>query len=332
MSDEKVASEMNAATEATADKEAAAKATTTVAAATAADVSAKDDSRAQVKPATTVATGAAAKEEVVEAYWKDDWRDRIAGTADKRNPARKDLERYADPAALYNSHRELRSWRDQGGYFKPLTDKSTPEEVALYRRTMDVPETPEGYFDKIKLSDGAVIGDADKPLVESFAKAVHGVNAPPSVVNATLDWYYKNQEEQAAQLDAADERNRSEAVKELKTDWGAQYDRNVNAIATLFSNAPDGLLDSLLMGRTADGRLIGDDPRIVRLMVGWAREINPMATLVDGRSGDPSTRLEEIRKMMVSDPDKYWSAAVQAEEQQLISAQLIMKNRGQKAA
>jgi hypothetical protein len=168
----------------------------------------------------------------------------------------------------------------------------------------------------VKLENGAVIGEADKPLVDAFAQAVHKAGAPPQVLNAALNWYFKNQEDQAAAMDEADETFRVEAERALKDDLGPAFKRKVNAIGSLFDIAPGGpdikneksLYARLMGGRTADGKIIGNDPDVVRFMMALALDRNPAATVVEdgdqsGKSIDAEIR--DIEQVMRTDRRRY---------------------------
>lgn len=283
----------------------------------------------------TVAAGGKAEEPAVKPYWAEDWRDRIAGTADKRNPDRKALDQFPDPSAIFNSYKEIRSWRDKGGFVKVPGEKAEPGEVALYRKALGVPEKPEEYLDRIALPDGMVLGEADKPIVQEFAKIAHEVGAPPQFVSAAIAWQLQREEKAAAELDARDEKARAESARVLKEDWGASYDRNVNAISSLFAGAPEGLFDALMMGRTAEGTLVGDDPRIIRFLAGIAREINPAATLMEGVESTPAhldTEIAQIEKRMREDRRGYFADEnMQKRYRELIEARTKFQARSRAA-
>jgi hypothetical protein len=88
----------------------------------------------------------------------------------------------------------------------------------------------------------------------------------------------------------------------------------------------------LLGGRTADGKIIGNDPEISKLLMAWSAEINPVASVVEDNAGSSrsiDTELTEIKALRQTNPSKYWSPAVQARELELITAQ--QKDRARSA-
>jgi hypothetical protein len=303
------------------------------------------DSKSKAQPSQdgkTLAAGAdpegetKAADEAAKPYWPDNWREKLAehiAAGDQKAYKRelKRLERIADPAGVYGLYREAEGRLTSGGLIKVPGKDAKPEEIAAYHKALNVPEKPEDYFKDIKLSNGAEIGEADKPLVDGFAERVHKAGATPQFVNAALDWYYDMQETQAAAQDQADDDFRIEAQRALKEEWGPAYTRYRTAIESLFVSAPGGpnaendgsLYSRLLGGRTADGKIIGNDPDIIKWLSGVAREVNPAATVVEDVSGGAKTieaELNEIRALRKTDKRKYFSDAVQKREAELIDA------------
>lgn len=274
-----------------------------------------------------------------EAYWKDDWRARIAGTDDKRNPKRKTLERFADPAAIFNSYEELRARWDAGGLVKLPGEKASTEELAAFHKALGVPEKPTEYLDHIKLDNGMVLGDADKPIVEYFATAAHKAGTPPAAFNAIVNAYYAREEQMAAELDKADDTFRTETKQFLKDELGPTFIRHMNATKALFMTAPGGaneedetsLYARLLGGRTADGRIIGDDPDFLRWMVGMVREVAPLATVTEDANAtgqNVDDEIAKIEKRMRDDRQGYFrDDAMQKRYVDLIAARNTHKAR-----
>lgn len=292
----------------------------------------------------TIAGGEESKDpDPKKPYWPEDWRQKLAehlSAGDKKIYAKelRRLERITDPAGIYGMYREAESRLTSGGLIKVPGKDAKPEEIAEYHKALGVPEKPEDYLPAITLENGAVIGEADKPLLDGVLAAMHKSGAPPAAVNAMVNWYYAEQEKQAADLDEADDTFRREAEQALKEEFGASFKRSVNAIAPLFQTAPGGtdisndqsLYARLMGGRTADGRVIGNDPDMVRFLIGLAREVNPAATLTE--DGDQSGKsiddeLADIQKLRTAEPKRYWSASVQARELELITAQQKLRAR-----
>ena len=276
-------------------------------------------------------------------YWPDNWRQQIAeyvGGQDEKAVKRelKRLERFTDPNGIYAMSRELEAKFSGGGLIKKPGKDAKPEEIAEFNKAMGVPEKPEDYLKDVKLENGAVIGDADKPVIGEFVASMHKAGAPPAVVNEALNWYYKSQETQAAALDEADDKFRVEAERALKDEYGPAYKRYTNSISSVFKTAPGGttlesgsLFGRLMSGRMADGKIIGNDPDMVRFLVNIARDINPAATVVeDGGEGGVSVENEiaSLEKRMKEDRRAYFKdERAQARYRELVTAREKIRAR-----
>ena len=288
--------------------------------------------------------GKTQQQEQTKPYWPEDWRQKIAeyaGAGDAKAVKRelKRLEGITDPAGIYGTYRELESKFTSGGLIKMPGKDAKPEEVAEFHKALGVPKEPADYFKDIKLENGAVIGEADKPLADDFAAAIHPAGATPQVVNAALNWYFGNQEKQAAALDDTDDKFRRESERALKEELGPAFKRKTNSIASLFELAPGGadvkneksLYSRLMAGRTADGVVIGNDPDMVRFLIALATDRNPSVSVVeDGDQTGTSinTEIAAIEKRMRDDRHAYFKDnAAQARYRELITARDKIQSR-----
>ncbi len=276
-------------------------------------------------------------------YWPENWREKMAeyiAAGDKKvyEKELRRLQRVSDPTGVYGNWRELDAKLNGGGLIKVPGKDAKPEEIAAYHKALGVPEKAEDYFKDIQLPNGAVIGEADKPVVDAFVKAVHPAGATPAVVAAGLAAYYKLEEEKAAAQVEADDDFWRQAERTLKDEWGPSYNRRVGAIRTLFKNAPGGpdaknpnsTFARLMGGRTMDGAIIGNDPEVARFLSSLSYEINPGETVVE--DGDPSgmgveRELAEIKALRTSNPSRYWSDTIQTRELELLGAQQKIQAR-----
>ena len=288
--------------------------------------------------------------EPVKGYWPEGWEEKIAeqvsaGDDKAYKSALKRIKRFVDPGAIFGSFTEAESKFTSGGLVKMPGKDASEEDIAAFHKALGVPEKPEDYFKDIQLANGAVIGEADKPLADSYAGAMHKAGATQAQMNAGMDWYYQFQEEQAADLDASDETFRGESQRALKDEFGSTFKRKTNAIASLFAAAPggadvanpDALISRILAGRLAlkegekHGDIIGNDPAMNRWLIGLAQEINPAATLLE--DGEQSGKgigeeLAEISKFRRENKREYFKDnAMQARERELLDAQAKIKAR-----
>lgn len=237
-------------------------------------------------------------------YWPEDWREKAAehvAAGDKKAYDRelKRLQRIADPAGMYGMYREAEGKLTSGKLVPRPSKDATDEEKAEFAKLLGWTEKPEEMVEKIQLGNDVVIGDDDKAVMADFAQAVHGATSAEDFMNKAANWYFRNEEEQAAQLDEADDAFRRESEKTLKEELGASFRRTINNSGVVWQQAPAGLKHRVLTARTADGRVIGDDPDVVRWLASMAQEINPAASVVedaDASGKSVEAEIEEIEK------------------------------------
>jgi hypothetical protein len=294
----------------------------------------------------TVAAGAEEKvEEDPAPYWPVDWREKAAehisaGDEKVYKKELKQLERYTDPTAIAAKTRELEARFSKGGLVKIPGKDASEEDIATYKTALGIPENHEDYYKDVKLDNDAVIGEADKPVVDHFAQWAWSNAVPPDAFTSLLNTYYAREEAAAAEIDEMDEAFHNESVLELKEDYGPAYKRHTSAVSTLFTTAPGGLDMSaenslyarLMGGRTSDGKLIGDDPDTIRFFAALARDANPEQFVTTTDGGEPSgksidSELKEIAKMRSTDKKAYFSDEVQLREQELLEAQSRIRAR-----
>ncbi len=246
----------------------------------------------------------------VKGYWPDDWRTKVAGTDEK---ALKQLARFQSPADLFKSYSEAAKKIGAGAHkAADLPADATPDQVAEYRKERGIPEAPEGYLQA--LPDGLVIGDDDKPLVDTYLADAHAKNLPKEAVATGLDWYYRTKEATLAAQADADKDYKSKAEDDLRSEWGNEYRENLNSAMALLDTMPvleDGTsVKSLFMGgRLADGTPIGNHPGVLRWLVSQSREINPAGFVAPSGGGSQIKSVEDeiasIEKVMRTDRKAY---------------------------
>lgn len=261
--------------------------------------------------------------------WPATWRQLIAGDDPK---VVKQLERFASPKALAESFLETRKKISSGELRSPLPKDATPEQLAQWRADNGIPETPDKY--DLTMPDGLVIGEADKPMVDTVVAAMHGMNATPEMVKATVKTYFEIRKQEMQRLAEADVDHKTEVDQQMIDEWGGDYKANVNAIKGLLAQAPQEAAAALMSARTQDGRALANYPSVIRWLAGLAREINPVATLVPGAADQGKAVSDEIASIEAKMGDRnseYWkgpkAANLQARYRELITAREKMAGK-----
>lgn len=235
-------------------------------------------------------------------YWPEDWRQKVAEHYGAGNPkaVEKELRRLEsinDPAGLFAHMRGMENTWATKNFVKLPSKDAKPEEIAEFNKAIGVPESPDDYLKDLKFDDGLVLGDEDKPMAEDFAKSVaHETGMTPAQMQKAVGWYLRQQQEQIYALDEQDEQFQTEARQALQEELGPTYKRLINNVSSVFQRAAggtdinnsDSVYARLLGGRTADGKIIGNDPDVVRWLVGLAQDINPAASVIE--DGDLSAQ------------------------------------------
>lgn len=236
--------------------------------------------------------------------WPDDWRTKLAGGDEK---TLKKLERFNSVNDVVKWAQNLEKKMSSGEFKQALDEDATEEEIKQWREQNGIPESPDGYDLDV---DGLVVGDDDKPYLDEFLKEAHESNMPNDMVQKVVAWHYQNIEKQKDEMAEADAEFQAEAQQALREEWGGEYKQNINQIKNLLSTAPEGIEERLLGGRTADGKVVGNDPETLKWLSGLARQINPVATVVPGAGANQASAVQDeiaqIETTMRTAPDKYW--------------------------
>ena len=266
-----------------------------------------------------------------DGVWPADWRETYAKGDEK---VLKRLQRYASPEAAMDALFTAQAQLSKGAGKTALPDNATPEQLAAWREANNIPETPEGYT--LQLSDGLIVGQADKPFVDDFLKTAHGKNLDQSTVSLAVDWFLNKQQEAVAQQTEADNNTRVKTHEALREEYGPGYKTEVKIALEALSGMPAELQTSLMTGRLADGTMIGDHPGVIRWLNSIQRQINPVGTVVPGSGAQAvqamETELTNLRKLMGDKNSDYWkgpkAAGNQARYRELVTAQQRYKAQG----
>lgn len=242
---------------------------------------------------------------VAPADFPDNWREKLAGE-DKKLLTQ--LQRYASPKAFSDAYFALRNKMSSGQLKSSLPQGATEEQIAEWRKDNNIPDKPEGY--DLTLEGGLVVGENDKENVGEFLKEMHSINASPDMVKRALSAYYKIEAAQKDRMEDADATYRMDSEETMREQWGADFKKNINMVTGLLATLPEDARNRLIGGRTADGKLIGDDPEILQALANWSREINPAATLVPATGSKAASAIDDeihsIQKLMGDSKSDYW--------------------------
>jgi len=265
-----------------------------------------------------------------QGWARPDWREAYAKGRGGDDKLVSRLSRYASPDAALDALVSMQTKLSAGELRVTSTFpvNGTDEQKAEWRRGNGVPEAPDKY--KIELGNGIVVGEEDKPTVDSFLKAAHAANLPGAQVNSLLKWYFDDLVQgETAKMHEADQRAAQQVDDQLHVEWGADYRKNKTLIeAYIDSSGPPGLRDTLFGARLSDGTPLASNLEVLRWLADQARAYNPTLALVPG---DPSTAVKTItdeianlQAMMANKQSDYWKGPkaqqLQARYRELLGA------------
>jgi hypothetical protein len=223
--------------------------------------------------------------------FSEGWLDRLPPELADAKPT---LGKYKSVAELGKAHHSLQQVLGKhGNMIAPLTDKSTPEEVAAYRKTMGVPDSPDGY--KLKPENLPEGFEWSSAIEKQYAEIAHKNNIPAAAMRELANAQIAiDQQRMEAAIGMAKE-NLNKAVQGLREEWKGDFDKNLELskrVAQTFN------LDPSSPGLT--------DPNVVKTLMAVGRRLSEDA-LVKGEvspvAGSGKARVEAIRTGKVSDPE-----------------------------
>lgn len=172
------------------------------------------------------------------------------------------------------------------------SEKSSPEEVAAFRRSLGVPDTIDEYkFAPDALPEGMTWDDNN---VKNYAEIAHKHNIPPSAMKALVTEHAKMEHFKMQGMQAQIEKQHVEAVNTLKKEWGGEFEKNIG----LAKQA------AKIAGVNANSQGFAD-PEVVR---GFVRMAQMMSEDKVGRSMSGSEFMtgQARAKDIMSNPDNSW--------------------------
>ena len=171
-------------------------------------------------------------------------------------------------------------------------EKSSPEEVAAFRRAMGVPDSLDDYkLAPETLPEGMTWND---DMAKPYAEIAHKHGIPPGAMKELVAQHAKTEMFKMEAIQATFEKQRTEAVGTLQREWGNDFDKNI------------GLAKQAAKIAGVNSNSHGfSDPEVVR---GFVRMAQMMSEDKVGRSmGGTEFMTGAARaKDIMSNPDNTW--------------------------
>lgn len=141
-----------------------------------------------------------------------------------------------------------------GQRMQPPGAEARPEEVAAWRKSLGVPEKPDGYG--IARPDNVPVELWNEEMVRGFTAMAHKHHIPAAAAQELVQWWNGQQMGALSQYQQEAAQGREALVQGLQREWGERYEANlqgaqrVAAMARLDVNDP----------------AIGDNPAMIRAL------------------------------------------------------------------
>lgn len=133
------------------------------------------------------------------------------------------LMKFNDPNGLAEGYVELE--RRLGRSVEMPGDDATTEDWSRFYRRLGRPETQEGYeFDDVELPNGVSVPEQS---LEEYRNTAHKLGLTKAQANELYKWHTESLGRTVGDVKRAVERQKSDAERTLREEWGGEYDQNM---------------------------------------------------------------------------------------------------------
>lgn len=236
------------------------------------------------------------------------------------------LSRYQDPVSVIRAGFDAQDRIRRGEVSNGLPENPTDEQLSAYREANGIPADP----DKYSVSEGTVLGDVDKAVVDTLRPVAFKHNIPQAAFAESIDTLLAAQQVQHDARLAQDVEDTNEASAILKQAWQGEFTQKQNLISgQLNRRLGDEDREALLNARGPDGKGLFNRPGIVQFMATVFAEAAPLDTVVPteiNQVGAIDQELAELKQRMRTN-EWYKDEAAQARYRQLIEAKQAYENQ-----
>lgn len=198
------------------------------------------------------------------------------------------------------------------------SERSSDEDMAKFRKSMGVPDSPEGY--QIEPPQGEEFDEGDKVVIDAFRPIAHKYNIPQKAFADFLRELSAESDKMRERLAAEISSSQQEAQAALDKEWGADKDKNY-ALSARAAEAHGGeaFLNFIDTTKLDGGGILGDHPLMVRFLAtigAKTDEHDVMLQSSESEREDAKTQLQNIMDEHFGKPS-YTSEKVQKDIRRL---------------
>ena len=211
------------------------------------------------------------------------------------------LEKFKEPGEVFKSYVELEKLVGAKGVILP-GEKATPEEIDKFYNALGRPEKPEGY----KLSALEKLHPELKITPESetgFKTLAHKHGLTTKQADGLYKDFYTMSSSVLTKRDEQMSTAKHEAETKLRTDWGADYDKNLSSAKRLIEKFGGA------NAREAFGEL-GNNPQVLKTIANIAKQFSEDGFIKGNavRSSEVTDAQKAITDIMLNQKHPYWVA------------------------
>lgn len=219
-----------------------------------------------------------------EPQTENDWRTEDSG-GDER--VLRELKRYANRHNVAKALVETKNKIRAGIAPLELPENATEEQVAEYRKAIGIPDTPDGY--ELKFRQDFQATEDHKNMLSAWAAHAHAKNMLPAAAKEAVEFVQQWEERQSRERTAAMQRMLMQTDRELESEYGADYRRNIGVLKETYLAFRPALRDIVLSNL--------HNKALIRELMEDALDANPTAVLEGDVSSGGRSLQEQIDEL-----------------------------------
>jgi hypothetical protein len=216
------------------------------------------------------------------------WSDLVKAIPDK--DIRGFAERFTSLDELAKGGLDLRrAASNRDGVIKVPGEKATVEEIAQFRKSLGVPETPAAYA--IEIPKGALERETDKQWFGSLMEIAHKRHVSREALDEMTKSFFEYGANTVRQMEEAMKVTKEAETVKLRSQWGADFERNAGLAERAHEHYSSPAWDEY-----AKALGLTNDPNYMRLMARIGAEVaphNPIIATSPTEAADNMTALKE---------------------------------------
>lgn len=250
-----------------------------------------------------------------DTHWADSLPEELRGNAE--------LRKFKDSTEALKAYVNLVPMIGRKGLAAPADVNDQAAMDAYFKARRGSVETPDAYSRKFSSED--LVG-MDKEAFDTISAFMFANGFSDIEHGKTLDLIAGLREREAARWEAENEARYQKCVRDLKNDWGDEYDANLKKVQNFMSKFPGALKSLQTYG-------LENDAEMCRMFLAAARGVSEASKPRDPATmQSPKDLLKEIDSLMkekaFNDPTSSGHSLAQSRFLELMQRKAALRNQG----